>query len=90
MQVSVLAVICVRKMERLRTVRDSTTSSSPTARVCQLCGKCDHEGGQHHESGVQSEVQHGAYHHRGSVYRRQLVDRGHVMRLVRCKFVTLR
>ena len=69
-------------------LRYSTTSSVPKTRVCQLCRKRDYEGGQHHECGVQSEAQHGAHHHQGSVCRWQCLDRGHVTRPVRCKFVT--
>ena len=68
-------------------LRDSPRSSVPTPRVCQLCRKRNHEGGQHHESGVCPEAQHGPHHNQGSVCRWQRVDRGHVTRPVRCKFV---
>ena len=68
-------------------LRDSTRSSIPTARVCQLCRKRNHEGGQHHESGVRPEAQHGPHHNQGSVCRWQRVDRRYITRPVWCEFV---
>ena len=39
------------------------------ARACQLCRKRNHEGGQHHESGIRPEAQYGPHHHRSCSHR---------------------